>query len=243
MSGLAKSFQKAIKRELGTNAAWLPVSNTLKIGDYGFFEDGVFRSIGNITDKYPGIELKIAIGSPTKINFTSEGTKTFKLDAGGNTTNSFEALGEANASLKFAFNKSDSVVVKASEVGVDQLQNIESVANVLASKSDWKNKFKVVSAAYTAKNCLIVCAREAGTEFAINANANILKEIDAGKVNGSIETTSSNNSTFESIGETGVIAIRLFKLNIFNQLRMRGPASTASVEIQEIFDMDPEDDF
>ena len=79
MSGLAKSYEKAIHKELQAHAAWLPVTNTLKVGDYGFFDGGVFRSIGNLTDNYPELELKIEKGPSTKIDFTSEGTKSFKL--------------------------------------------------------------------------------------------------------------------------------------------------------------------
>jgi hypothetical protein len=41
MSGLAKTFNQSIKKEVNAYAAWFPVTNTFKIGDYGLIEGGV----------------------------------------------------------------------------------------------------------------------------------------------------------------------------------------------------------
>jgi hypothetical protein len=249
MKGLAYNYEKAINKELSSHAAWLPVTNTLKVGDYGYFEGGVFRAIGNLREKYPDINLNTTAGPAAKVNFSSEGTRTFKFDASGSTTNSFAALGDAEASLKFQFSKSNSIVIKADQIVVDQLQNMDEVALSLASKSDWRKKYKVVSAVYTGKDCLIVCAREAESEFTISASANILKDIEAGKANGAFETTSSNSSTFDSIGESGVLAIRLFKLNWLNKIKLLADdqISPDKIIIEEDFGADaddvPEDDY
>lgn len=243
MSGLAHSYEKAIKKELGAHAAWLPVTNTLKVGDFGYFEGGVFRSLGNLRDKYPDIPLDIVPGPATKINFTTEGTRVSKLGVGGETTDSFAALGDAEAALKYEFGKENSLVVKADKVVVEQLQNIDDVALALAAKSNWRKKYKVVSTVYTGENCLIICAREAGSDFTISASANILGQIEGGKAEGGFETSSSNASTYDSIGESGVVAIRLFKLNWFNKTKLLGDDQLTKddVKIEENFDLDSED--
>jgi len=220
MSGLAKSYEKAIYKELRAHAAWLPVTNTLKVGDYGFFEGGVFRSIGNLTDKYPELSLKVEQGPSTKIDFTTEGTKTVKLNASGETTDSFARLGDAKASLKFEFTKKNSVVVKINEINVEQLQNIEEVADFLVSKDNWKKKYKVISATYSGNDCLVVCAREAGTEFQISGSANLLKAVESGKAEAGLEISSSKSSAFNSVGESGVVALRMFKLNWRGSLKL-----------------------
>lgn len=220
MSGLAKSYEKAIYKELRAHAAWLPVTNTLKVGDYGFFEGGVFRSIGNLTDKYPELSLKVEEGPNTKIDFTSEGTKAIKLNANGEATDSFARLGDAKASLKYEFTKENSVVVKIKEIGVNQLQNIEEVSDFLVSKGDWKKKYKVISATYSGNDCLVVCAREAGTEFQISGSANLLKAVESGKADAGLEISSSKSSTFNSVGESGVVALRMFKLNWLGKLKL-----------------------
>ena len=244
MSGLAKNFDKAIRKELTAQAAWFPITNTFKIGDYGFFEGGVFRSIGNIKDKYPDITLESEDGPSSKINFTSDGTKTIKFDAQGNVVNSFAALGNADASLRFSFNEANSSVIKAN-ITSSQLKNIEEVAIKLAGKDSWKKKFKVVSSVYKASNCVIICSREAGTEFSIGAKANVLKEIEIGEVSGGFEINSSRDSVFETIGESGIIALRLFQLGWLNGIKLmkeRTP-STSNVLIEKEFSEAIEDDF
>lgn len=248
MSGLASSYEKAIKKELGAHAAWLPVTNTLKVGDFGYFESGVFRSVGNLKDKYPDIAMDISPGPPTKLNFTTEGTRASKIGLGGNTTDSFAALGDVEASLKYEFSKQNSLVLKIDKVEVNQLQNIDDVALALAAKSNWRKKYKVVSATYTGKNCLIICAREANSDFTINASAHILSEIEGGKAEGDFKTSSSNASTYDSIGESGIVAIRLFKLNFFNKTKLLGDdqISKDDIEIVKDFNLDSEetmDDF
>jgi hypothetical protein len=242
MSRLAKSYEKAIKRELTAHAAWFPIINTFKIGDFGVFENGVFRSMGNIKDKYPELDLRIDQSPGGKVNFSSEGTKTFKFDAAGNIVGSFAQLGDANAALKFEFTKRNSVVLKADEIILSQLQNIEEVASFVSSKSDWKRKYKVITHTYTGENCLVICARESGSEFTINAKADILSDIEVGKANAGFETSSSNSSTYDSIGKTGVLALRFFKINWLGNIRVLSD-SINKITIQDTFDGDLEDDF
>jgi hypothetical protein len=39
--GTARDFDILLKQELNIHAAWLPVTNTFRLGDYGMFSDGV----------------------------------------------------------------------------------------------------------------------------------------------------------------------------------------------------------
>lgn len=242
MSGLARNYEKAIKKELSAHGAWFPIINTYKVGDFGFFEGGVFRSVGNIKDKYSDIDLNIAKGPSAKVNFSSDGTSTLKFDAEGNTVGSFAQLGDAEASLKFKFSKENSVVLKANEVTLEQLQNIEEVATFLGAQNSWKRKYKVVSHTYTGANCIVICARESGSEFSINAKADILSDIEGGKADAGFETSSSNSSTYNSVGETGVLALRFFKLNLFGNIKLvRGGGN--NVTVIDTFEDELEDDF
>lgn len=217
--GIAQSFNKAIDKELAAYAAWMPIVNTFKIGEFGIFRDGVFQSVGNIKDKYPELNFKIEDGPPADIDFSSTGTKTFRLDANGNVVASFASLGNAEATLKIVFEKEDSCVIKA-KFTCQQLKNIDEVASVLAKKGDWRNKFSVVSKTYSGEKCVIICSREAGTEVALKASADLLKQVEAGKVQAGIEFNSNRESTFHAVGESGIVALSLFKLNIFNKVKI-----------------------
>jgi hypothetical protein len=220
--GVAQNLNKAFQKDLNSYAAWWPVVNSFKVGEYGVFNDGIFESQGNLLSKYPKIPLDIQPAEKTiDFEFTSEGVKTFRFDANAKAIDSFAGLGEAGATLKMVFEKENSCKVTA-KMSVIELKNIDEVGRFLANKSDWRNKFSVVSRTYTGTNCVVICTREAGTEIELSASADILQQVEAGKVEASVGFKSSNKSTFNALGETGVLALKLFKLNIFNQVKNLG---------------------
>jgi hypothetical protein len=228
--GIAQSFNKAIDKQLAAHAAWMPIVNTFKIGDFGIFRDGVFQTMGNVKDKYPEINFTIEDGPPADIDFASEGTKSFKLDANGKITTSFANLGNLDATLKFVFDNADSCVIKA-KLTCKQLKNVEETGSILARKKDWRNKFSVVSKIYIGEKCVIICTKEAGTEVELKASADLLKQVEIGKVQAGVGFSSNRNSAFNAIGETGVVALSLFKLNLFNQVKvLEGEAPAFSIE-------------
>jgi hypothetical protein len=95
---------------------------------------------------------------------------------------------------------------------------------------------------YTGQNCVVICSKEAGTEIEIKAGADILKQIEGGKVNGEFEFKSNRDSTFKAIGETGVLALSLFKLNIFNKPRVLAIGEKVDFKVEEVKG-EMEDDF
>lgn len=217
--GVAQNLNKAFQKDLRSYVAWWPVVNSFKVGEYGVFTDGIFVSQGNLLDKYPDIKLDIQPAAQTvDFEFASEGVSAFKLDANGKVIDSFAGLGEASAKLKMVFSKENSCKVKA-RMSVNELKNIDDVGMFLANKSDWRNKFSIVSKTYTGKNCVVICTRDAGTEIELSASADILQQVEVGKVEASVGFKSSNKGTFSAVGETGVLALSLFKLNIFNKVK------------------------
>jgi hypothetical protein len=223
---LARSYNRSLKNEINAFAAWFPVTNTFAIGDYGLIEDGVFRSIGNITAKYPDIDLSVKEGPAAKINFSSAGTRSMKIGANGE-VDSFASLGNAEAKLKLHFEKENSIVLKANLTS-KQLNNIEEVALKLVAKSSWNRKYKVVSTVYSGEQCVVICSSEAGTEVVLEAKANILKQVEAGKVDGTVSMTSSKKGVFESIGESGVVGLDLFRAGL------RGPKLLADIKPEDV---------
>jgi hypothetical protein len=239
--GLAQSINKALHSQLELYVAWVPVINTFKVGEYGIFKDSIFTSQGHLKDKYPDINLKTEKGNPAEFDFLSAGTKIFKFDASGKAIDSFAGLGNAEATLKFVFQSADSCKVTA-KMTSEELKNIDEVGTFLAKKDNWRNKFCVVSKAYTGENCVVIGSKEAGTEIEIKASADILKQIEAGKVNGGFEFKSNRDSTFKAIGETGVLALSLFKLNIFNRPKVLPLDAKVDFKVEELKG-DMEDDF
>ena len=212
MSGLAQNYGRIVKRELNAHAAWFPITNTLEVGDFGLIEDGVFRPIGKIPQKYPDIEVKTQAGPKTEIHVKTEGTTSVVLDLDGN-VKTFQALGDAEGQLKISFKKENAVMLESS-ITSKQMTNIDDVAKALNKKKDWKNRFKVVSSVYVGEKATVLCSRDAGTELSLKGKADVLKAVEAGNAGVGLAVTSNKSGVFHSVGETGVIAIELFKLKM-----------------------------
>jgi hypothetical protein len=48
--GTARLFSSILHHEISAYAAWMPVTNTFRLGDYGVISDGVFVKMGNIEE-------------------------------------------------------------------------------------------------------------------------------------------------------------------------------------------------
>jgi len=54
----------------------------------------------------------------------------------------------------------------------------------------------------------------------LKASAEILQAVEGGKVQGGVGFKSNKDSAFNAIGESGIVALSLFKLNIFNKVKV-----------------------
>src|SRR4051794_3696474 len=106
---LAKQFNDVIEKQLNIFAAWLPVSNTFQLGDYGIMDDGVFAKMGNIREL--GVDFRIGKGQDTRVDFTSSSTKVFNFAAGAEVDVIPE--GAINAKVTFDFQDEKSMLIKS----------------------------------------------------------------------------------------------------------------------------------
>lgn len=239
MAGLAKQFNRALKKNHNTYAAWFPVSNTFKVGDYGYIEGGVFRAIGNIRTDFD-VDFNTKPGPESKIDISSEGTTAAKL-VGGVQVPSFPAAGAMDAKLDLGFNKSNSFVIKANLTS-EEMDSKQKVAWDLAKHPHWKRKYKVVDTTYTGKEGLVIASASGGFNIGISGTAEALNALEAGNANGELSLENSNKADFHSVGETGVIALRLFTINRRGDVDFLRELKEEDVEIDEVDAEDLEDD-
>ena len=164
--------------------------------------------MGNISEF--GANFKMDSGPPASLDFMSKGI-TIVRTAGGMTVNSLPSEGNLEAKLMFSFEKEKSCLIKAT-LQVKEMQNINQVARVLAQSDEWEPRFRVVSASYTGDQCVILVTREANTKVEFSGKVDLLKQVEQGKVEISPSITLSNERAFKSVGKTGVVGLRLFKL-------------------------------
>jgi hypothetical protein len=47
--GIPKEFNSILQKHPHAHAAWLPITNTYRLGDYGLIAEDVFNKMGNIS--------------------------------------------------------------------------------------------------------------------------------------------------------------------------------------------------
>ena len=131
--GLPRDYNKALHQQANFYAAWFPITMPFRIGDYGLIQNGVFQKIGHLDQlKDDGFDVDIQTkeGKPTSLDFLSEGAKMIKVVAGAEVPELPAA--NVSASVKFKFEKENSFVLKAAEIKVEQMENIDQVVRKLA---------------------------------------------------------------------------------------------------------------
>ena len=206
--GTASQFDGILKRELNIHAAWIPITNTFKLGDYELVSDGVLVKAGNIRDDF-GVPFQQAPGSEAKLNFTSKGTKVFRFAADAE-VKAFPN-NDVEAKLSVEFTSASSFLIKAN-LTVLEMQNVSAVAKKLADTPKWRRKFIVVSAVYTGRDCAIISSKSANSKIELSGKANVLKQFDLGAVSANLSASSKRDIGLDLVGESGVVGLALFKL-------------------------------
>ncbi|GID26845.1 hypothetical protein [Paractinoplanes brasiliensis] len=209
--GTARKFSKVLHSELDVHAAWLPVTNTFALGDYGVVSDGVFVRMGNIAEY--GVSFTAAAGPQTKLRFRSEGTRVTRFVAGAEVPNLPQV--DIEASIRIEFSTKDSFYVDAPTLTAQSMQDVAKVGAALRKAEGWRRKYRVVFSTYAGEGCTIISSREANSAFELSATADVLRLLELGKAHGGITLSGERAAGLEVIGASGVVGLRLFKLRLF----------------------------
>jgi hypothetical protein len=225
--GTASRFNDIMKDELNIFAAWIPVTNTFQLGDYGLISDGVFVKIGNITTDH-GVTFQSKPGPESKLDFTSKGTAMARF-AGGTTVTAFPDQ-PIDAKLTIEFGDENSFLLKAN-LTVMQMQDINAVASKLAELPNWKNKYRVVSAVYNGKQCAMISSKAANSKIELSGKATALKQFELGAVSAELGVSNKKEIGLDLVGEDGVVGLSLFKLGWWdNSPKVLGPGENRGVD-------------
>jgi hypothetical protein len=220
MAGTAKRFSKVLHSEIDVHAAWLPITNTFRVGDYGLISDGVLVKMGNIAEF--GVVANSAPGAAVDLDFKSAGTRVIKIVGEA----AVEVLPdeELDAKLKIEFSRENSFLMKG-KINADEMQNIAQTARALAAAPGWSKKFRVVSSTYTGQDCVIISTKDANSVVEIGGTASALKQFDLGRLDANMEFSSTKELGLQIVGKSGVVGLRMFKLRFgggINVLAARG---------------------
>ena len=208
--GTAKKFDQFLKEYLHIHAAWPPIVNTFKLGDYRLISDGVLFRWGNIEDDF-GLSFERDFGPETDLNLTSKGTKIARLIGGAEVSalpnNDFEAK------LAIEFTDASSFLLKG-KLTLLEMQNVGQVAHKLVNTPKWQRRFIVVSGIYRGKNCAILSSTSSTSKIEISGKASALEDFVAkGNVSASLEASNKQDIGLDLIGKNGVVGLAFFKLS------------------------------
>jgi hypothetical protein len=240
MAGTAKRFNTILRHELNVFAAWIPVTNTFRLGDYGLISDGVFHTMGNIAEY--GVDWQTGTGPGSTLDFTSEGTRVVKFVGDAEVT----ALPKQpiGAKIEIEFSHADSFLLKA-ELGLQQMTNIAQVAHTLSLNPSWKRKYRVVSGVYSGASCTVLSTKEANSKVTLSGKADALRQLDLGALSAEIGYSSTKQLGLEIVGEQGVVGLGLFRLGFGDNVKILAlDEAEQKVEIEDSasWAMDLEDD-
>ena len=207
--GTAAIFDEIVYSALNAHAAWLPITNTFELGDYGLISNGVLVKMGNIGDF--GVAFTKEVGPNSQFKFSSKGTRIAKI-VGNAEVNAFSDDNLASKiTLEFAH---ESAFFIRANLTVVQMQNVNQVVRNLrdAVERGWRRKFRVVSGIYTGQHCTIISSSAGQSRIELNGTAKTLKEFDLGNVAAGITASSHEDIGIELIGQSGAIGLSMFKL-------------------------------
>jgi hypothetical protein len=239
--GIANAFNRIVRRQLQQHAAWLPITNTFALGDFGVVSNGLFTRIGNVADL--GITYKRRAGAPSKLDYASNSVTITRIE-GGAKVPTFSGT-SVDAKLLFNFQRESTFVLKAQEVTSQEIEDIFAVAAALHRHDGWRNRYRFVTRLYTAQNPLFLASRDGATEVTLSGKAAALGQADLGKIGADVNYSHNREMALEITGQSGVIALGLGRVTwggAAKPLSQGEPAPEVGVEEDTDWDDDPKDD-
>lgn len=207
---IASDFEDIIHDHLKVHAAWLPVTNPYRLGDYGLISGGVFQKIGNIKDDF-SLSFTESSGQDATLNFVSD--STLIVDASTGAQVNLNPTGTIQANVTFKFQNEKSFLINAPVINVSIIENVNQVFNQLKQLGQWRRKYAVVFQVYVAQNPLILSTLDGGTEVTIGGSGDALQQFNIGNATANFSLKTTKALGLEVTGKTGPIALGLFKLN------------------------------
>ncbi|MEO5581259.1 MAG: hypothetical protein ABIR66_01095 [Saprospiraceae bacterium] len=243
MKSIPVLFNDIIRRQLKVYAAWLPITNNLKLGDYGILSGDIFEPIGNILDDFE-IPFQSETGADAAIDFKSSGTRTTKFNCGAKVD--IIPVGALDAKVSLVFEKEFSFLIQSPSIRITSIPNPNAIANKLMNHPAWDRKFKVVYKVLHATEAVIISTIDAGTEINFTAGVDAIDALNNLQLgNAGISISSNKNTGLKIHGKEGIIGMGLFRIKdgIFSNPHIdilrgvkKSGAKAKEVEIIEVND-------
>ncbi|MCH9683010.1 MAG: hypothetical protein K0V04_16360 [Deltaproteobacteria bacterium] len=239
----AAIFDRTLRHQLSHHAAWLPLVTAFSLGDYGYFDGGVFRSVGNVADF--GVKFQTVTGGSTQLNYvTSAGTSVdYHLDGQGTVTTLPET--NASATIQYSFKRKRSFILKAPTIVSTRIENLaEVVAGVQHNvEHGWDHRYKLVTELLTAKGATFLATSSHDTKISLSGSASVLRNFHLGNATdpSQVQVESDKSLSLQLVGKQGPCALGLIRLRHHRKTGLQ-PASGHYDPVPATVEADPQDD-
>ena len=155
-SNSERALAKTFREHLAMHVAWVPMTSSVSLGDYGLWRKGLFVPIGNVSEF--GVALRRERGKESRLDYSSEAAVS--VGAAGTSD-----CGPIRGELGMRFTKAGGCLVRVGRLTSARIGNLAEVARALARLPEWRRRYKLVTEVFTGEDVLIAVTAERDTEL------------------------------------------------------------------------------
>ena len=206
----ARALAKLFRDRFNMHLAWVPLSTSFRLGDYGVWRGGLFAPIGNIEEF--GIRLQAEAGREISLDFVSTATSSTNTLLGARVPALPGVDVDAETRLRFA--AADSFIVKVARLRSTRVSNIAEVARKLADARRWRLTYKVVGELFNGDDVLIAATSAKNTEVSLRGKASALRALQAGSGSAGVAVSADRALGLNIAGAGGPLGLGLFRVRL-----------------------------
>lgn len=181
MPSLAQLYATEIRRHLGGyHATWLP-DTSLRLGDVGILQDGVFVRQGDLS--HFGIEFAARPDStPSRLDYTASNNVQVTFKASGESNTALPGLPVAQAGVGFAFVRAGEFALRAEEAyepTIDDLFDLQRQLRARLRRGDWQGNYLVVTGVVQTPVLTLIIAKSDGAKVELSVEGTLTPAVPA----------------------------------------------------------------
>jgi hypothetical protein len=209
---IPKKYTVAVKRYLGLRAVWPPGSNW-KIGDYVIRQDGYFRKIGNIGDRFK-INIETDKEGSTEIKFMTSRVFITKIEA-GTKVREFSANLAAEAELELKFKRAHSFYMHSKPSEAIDMKDKDGIGGQIAANlPGWRHgEWFVVSKVYGVDSFILLANQSSQNTVKVKGSVGELIQFLQASVSPEVRFRNLSNMALSILGKkSGPVVVELLKI-------------------------------
>ena len=201
-SNSERALAKTFREHLAMHVAWVPMTSSVSLGDYGLWRKGLFVPIGNVSEF--GVALRRERGKESRLDYSSEAAVS--VCAAGTSD-----CGPMRGELGMRFTKAGGCLVRVGRLTSARIGNLAEVARALARLPEWRRRYKLVTEVFTGEDVLIAVTAERDTELSVQG---ALGSPGTGSPRARAQVAANKRLGLEIVGEVGTIGLNVCRLRL-----------------------------